>query len=252
MSKLSATGRNLVIFILCIFVALAAYKYTMSPSEPSGEEQAAAVEEQGASTQEDVKETEPAAGPETETAQADIKVDVARALARRAMGDPEAPVTIYEYSSLTCPHCASFHAEVLPVIKEKYIDTGKVYWVANDFPLDRNAMQAAVMARCAPVDNYFAVVEELFAGQKEWGMSNNVPVALARIGEDHGLEPAYLEACLNNEALSEELYKRMKKAGQKHEIRATPSFVLNDGADVISGGLPYDKFARRIDALLTD
>lgn len=255
------TGRNLIILILCVFVALGAYKFTMSSSAPDSEaakNAAMALKETGedmpatgeTSEEQTAKEKAEAVKAAMEAADEGITVNVAAVLAKRALGDPEAPVTVYDFSSLTCPHCARFHNDIFPQIKENYIDTGKVYWVAHDFPLDRKAMQATIMARCAPVDAYFVIVDQLFATQEDWVMSENTPVKLAQIGADSGLSPELLEACLNHEALQDELFKRMKKLGQKWQISATPSFVLNDGAETVTGELAYEKFARKIDALI--
>lgn len=255
MSKAPATGRNLIIFLLCIFIAAAAYKYSMSSSGSDTENRVAVTEQSAQDKAGDEPVTAEMAAeamPEEAAPEEEIKVNVAAALARRALGDPEAPVTVEDFSSLTCPHCARFHNDVFPKIKANYIDTGKVYWVATDFPLDRVAMQASVMARCAPVDAYFIIIDQLFATQKEWATSEDPTTALAKVGADAGLQPEMFEACLNKEALTEELFKRMQKAGKDYQISATPSFVLNEGVETITGELAYDKFAAKIDALLTN
>lgn len=181
-----------------------------------------------------------------------LEVDVEAALSERAIGDPAAPIIVYEYSSLTCPHCANFHQNILPEIREKFIDTGKVYWIFKDYPLDVNAMQATLLVRCAPQERYFEIVQALFADQKSWVTSDNVPVALARIGMKHDLPPQKYEACLNNEDISSEVYKGMRSASQLWQIKATPTFIFNEGDEKIEGDLPYEEFAEVINGFLAD
>ena len=90
---------------------------------------------------------------------------VADILAERTLGNADAPVTLIEYASLTCPHCANFAKETLPGVKKDYVETGKVKLIYRDYPLDNLAMRAAIMARCAPKERYFGLVETLFASQ---------------------------------------------------------------------------------------
>ena len=99
-------------------------------------------------------------------------------LAEMTLGDPAAPVTVVEYASLTCPHCARFHTEVLPEFKKKYIDTGKVYFVFREFPLDQLSLAAFMLARCAAPGGYFPMVELLFTRQQEWAFVENPAPAL--------------------------------------------------------------------------
>src|SRR5690606_17709602 len=100
------------------------------------------------------------------------------ALPEKTLGDPNAPVTIVEYASLTCSHCASFHQETFGPLKEKYIDTGKVYFVFREFPLDPLATAAFMIARCTPEGSYFPMIETLFENQRRWAFTNDPVEAL--------------------------------------------------------------------------
>ncbi|MEL0107159.1 MAG: DsbA family protein [Rhodospirillaceae bacterium] len=170
------------------------------------------------------------------------------AMKDRAMGSESAPVTITEYSSLTCPHCMAFHRDTLPELKKNYIDTGKVRLIFRDFPLGGLAMAAAMMARCAKPDRYFGVIEILFRGQAEWAGSENPMAALTRIGRLAGLSDKDVQACMQNRNLWEAIQKRAQNAGKKHKIESTPSFVIGDRT--ISGALPFSEFKKIIDSEL--
>src|SRR6185312_15839778 len=98
------------------------------------------------------------------------------------LGKADAPITITEYASLTCPHCAEFDRDTLPKIKKNWIDTGKAKLVYRDFPLDQLALRAAMLARCAPPDRYFAFINTLFQSQDTWARSSDPEQALERIG----------------------------------------------------------------------
>lgn len=163
------------------------------------------------------------------------------ALKDRVLGDPDAPVTIIEYASLTCSHCRHFHVEVLPTLKKNYIDTGKVKLILRDFPFDRAALMGAVMARCAPSERYFNFIDVLFKQQESWARSDDPFAALARIGKLGGLNPSDFEACLKNQELVDGIVEK-RLAGQKRfDVNATPTFII-DGDHKIVGSQPYEEF----------
>ncbi|EKV32590.1 Periplasmic thiol disulfide interchange protein DsbA [Caenispirillum salinarum AK4] len=145
----------------------------------------------------------------------------------RVMGDPDAPVTILEYSSLTCGHCANFHADVLPEVKEKYIETGKAKLVFRDFPLDPLAAAAALVARCVPEQNYFPFLETLFAGQENWTRSQEPLKAIQGYARLAGLSAEGLEACLNNEGLFNTIQQVKQEGQQEYGISGTPTLIVN-------------------------
>ncbi len=149
------------------------------------------------------------------------------ALTPRILGDPDAPVTIEEFASLTCPGCASFHTGALPGIKKDFIDTGKVKLVFTDFPLDSLAMAGSMLARCAEEKRFFGFIEVLFRTQSNWSGAKNPRQALMGVARLGGMSQADFEACLGNQALMDGIRKRAKDAQNKHGISSTPSFVVN-------------------------
>jgi protein-disulfide isomerase len=164
-----------------------------------------------------------------------------QALADRILGDPNAPVTIIEYSSLTCPHCRHFHLEILPEIKKNYIDTGKVKLIYRDFPFDQLGLLATVMTRCAPVERYFGFLDVLFQQQGSWSRSKDPMGDLSRIGKLGGLNPSDFEACLKNQALVDGLVQKRLDGQKKFDVNATPTFII-DGDHKIVGSQPYEDF----------
>lgn len=161
-------------------------------------------------------------------------------LAERALGDPQAKVTIVEYSSLTCPHCAEFHQNVLPQIKAEYIDTGMVRWVFRDFPLDGRAMGAAMIARCVPAERYFGFIDMLFRDQQAWARSTDPLTDLKVRAQLAGLAPADVDACLADKALLQGIQARAQEAQKQDGIDGTPSFRMN--GQKIAPNHSFDEF----------
>ncbi|WP_448205909.1 DsbA family protein [Azospirillum sp. sgz302134] len=170
-------------------------------------------------------------------------------LADRVMGDPKAPVTILDYSSMTCPHCAAFHTETLPKLKEQYIDTGKAKLVFRDFPFDQAALRASMLARCAPPERYYPLLEVLFKSQAQWSRAADPAKALAQYGKLAGMSQATIDACMANTALADGILQSRLTGQDKYKVEATPTFVLNEGAETISGAQPLEVFAKAIDKL---
>lgn len=165
-----------------------------------------------------------------------------------AIGDPAAPVTIIEYSSLTCPHCAAFHAKILPELKQRYIDTGKVRLVLRDFPLDATALKAAIVAHCAGPERQPQFVEVFFAQQQNWARAADPVQALKQLAKLGGLGEAQIDACLTDKELENAILQARLDGEQKYEINSTPSFII-DGKTV-AGEQSVDAFAAMIDPLL--
>ena len=172
------------------------------------------------------------------------------ALADRVLGEASAPVTMFDFSSLTCPHCADFHTKTLPELKKQYIDTGKLKVVFRDFPLDRNALHAAMLARCAPKERYSGFLDVLFKSQQTWGRSPDPKKALAQIGALGGMPAADFEACLAQKPLEDALIQRTYEAQEQFKISSTPTFVFNGGVEKLEGAQPLDKFVEVIERLL--
>nr|WP_207456395.1 DsbA family protein [Azospirillum sp. SYSU D00513] len=173
----------------------------------------------------------------------------AHALSERVLGKADAPVTIIDYSSMTCPHCATFHTDVLPKIKEKYIDTGKVKLVFRDFPLDRVALAASAMARCAPEERYFPLLDVLFKSQSQWARASDPTKALSQYGKLAGMQQATIDACIADQTLADGILKFRMQGTDEHKVQSTPTFVLNDGTK-IEGAQSIETFSAAIDKLL--
>lgn len=166
--------------------------------------------------------------------------------APRSLGDPAAPVTIIEYASLSCPHCASFHEERLPWLKETYIDTGRVRLEFRDFPLNAPALWGAMLAHCAGEERYFAYLDLLFARQDRWAFGNQVMPELQRIAQQAGMSGADFEACMADQSLQDQIIKSRADGIEAHGVDSTPTFVI-DG-EVINGVPSEEDLTRRIEA----
>jgi protein-disulfide isomerase len=166
-----------------------------------------------------------------------------------ALGPTDAKVTIIEYGSLTCPHCAAFNREEFPKIKSEYIDTGKVRYIFREFPRDPKDAAGAMLARGIAGDDcakYFAVVDILFRQQNEF--LEKTTETLTRIGRQAGLSQQAVEACLRDQALLDKLTADRKFAVEVLKIPGTPTFFIN--GEMIDGVPPYEEFDKRIKALL--
>jgi len=175
-------------------------------------------------------------------------VSLEEALAEKSIGRADAPVVIHEYASLTCSHCAAFHADTLPKIKKAYIDTGKVRLVYHDFPFGNLAIAAAMVARCSGKDNFFPMIGALFSSQKSWTYSETPFDSLVGIARLVGMSEADVDACLDNQELLAKLQERVKQAGKNLGINSTPTFFV--GAKKIPGNLPFEDFQDILDAAL--
>jgi protein-disulfide isomerase len=158
----------------------------------------------------------------------------------KILGSADAPVTMIEYASLTCPHCAHFHDETLPQIKANYIDKGLVRLVYRDFPLDGPALKAALLAHCVADERYFAMLDVLFRSQRDWGASADPTKALAQIGRTAGLAQEKIDACLADQAETDKIILRAQEAQASYEVQSTPSFIIN--GEKVAGSLPYEQF----------
>ena len=146
-------------------------------------------------------------------------------LGDEALGDPKAPVTIVEYASMTCPHCAHFHETAFPELKKKYIDTGKVRFIFREFPLDPVAAGASALARCAGKDKFFPLIESLFAQQRDWAVQRPVEPMFA-IVRQAGFSRQSFEECLNNQKILQGI-DETRTRGQHYGVQSTPTFFIN-------------------------
>lgn len=172
------------------------------------------------------------------------KIDVEKSMSVRAIGNPDAPIKMVEYASLTCSHCAHFHNDVLPEMKTKYIDTGKVYLEFREFPLNDPALKATLTARCLPEDKYDGFVSLLFKTQEHWAGGMDYMASLRQNAKLAGMSDDTFDACQAEPDLKLKIAERMQEAKDKWKIEATPTFIINDGAEKISGAVPLTEFER--------
>ena len=175
--------------------------------------------------------------------------DVESAMAPRVMGNPDAPVRIEEFASLSCSHCADFYKNTFPKLKENYLDTGKVFFVYTDFPLNPSALDASMAARCLPPAHYFNFIKMLFENQSQWAFHENYRQLLQFNTAMLGMSTDAFNACLGNEDLRKALATKMSEASEKHKVRSTPTFVLDD-TEVLGGAKTYEEFAAALDKRL--
>jgi protein-disulfide isomerase len=166
----------------------------------------------------------------------------------RVLGDPNAPVTVIEYASLTCPHCAHFHNDVLPDLKERYIETGKVRLVYRDFPLDERALMAAALAHCAGPDRYFGFLDVLFQTQAGWARADDYLGALKKLGKLGGMSDAEMDQCLADQELTDGILQTRIDGQNEHQVQSTPTLVIN--GEVYPGAREIDELTALIDPLL--
>ena len=161
------------------------------------------------------------------------------------IGRADAPVTIIEYSSLGCPHCADVHSLVLPRVKKQYIDTGKVRWIVRDFPLGQLALAGAVIARCAGPEGHLPFLEVLFKTQDSWMTGKDPIVSLEKMAKQAGIDKARFESCFEDDALIEKVIARARDVQQKDGVSATPTFFIN--GEKVVGSLPFEEFSKVIE-----
>jgi protein-disulfide isomerase len=147
------------------------------------------------------------------------------------LGAEDAPVTIVEYASFTCPHCASFHKESFKQLKSDFIDTGKVKFTYRDVYFDRFGLWAAMVARCGGQERFFGISDMLYNQQKDWIAGGNDPVEIAnnlrRIGKVAGLDEEQLEICLNDNAKAKTLVAWYQENAQADDVSGTPTFIID-------------------------
>jgi protein-disulfide isomerase len=180
------------------------------------------------------------------------KVDVQQLMAEEALpdvveGQANAPITIVEYASMTCTHCAAFHNQVYPTLKSKYIDTGKAKFMLREFPLDPLATAGFMLARCSG-DKREAMIAVLFAQQKNWAFVDKPLDGLANIVKQTGLSQESFESCLKDQALYDKVNSVRDRAAEKFNVNATPTFFINGKR--VSGEMTADQLNKEITPLL--
>lgn len=165
-----------------------------------------------------------------------------------SLGDPDAPVKIVEYMSMTCPHCADFHNDTFKRIVADYVDTGKVQFIVREFPFDPRATAAAMLARCAPDDKFFPMVDVLMRQQANWARAQDAASALFDISKLAGFTQESFEACLTNQKLVDDVNAVRKKAAEEFGVNSTPTFLINGKR--YPGNMSVETMSALIDSLL--
>ncbi|MDX2263671.1 MAG: DsbA family protein [Hyphomicrobiales bacterium] len=186
------------------------------------------------------------AAPAVETVKLE-ELMVAGPLGDKALGKENAPVTVIEYASLTCPVCASFHKNTFPAFKKAYIDTGKVRYIWREFPIGRASAAAAIAVRCAPDKSYFRLNEKFLANQPAWVAQEVKTDEIYNIVKESGLKRAAFDACYANQKINDDLVV-VKNRGRALGVNATPTFFIN--GQRVRGGLSLEEMAKVIDPIL--
>lgn len=174
-----------------------------------------------------------------------------RVLGDVIIGDPEAPVTVIEYASLTCPHCATFHNATYPTVKADYIDQGLVRMIVREVYFDYEGVLAAAIARCGGEDRYSRFLDVIFKQQSQWHDRGNRQATIAnlrRIGIFGGLTPERVDACLTDETFHRALTSAYEETATADGVRSTPYFLVN--GDPVRGAVGASEMAAAIDAHL--
>jgi protein-disulfide isomerase len=171
------------------------------------------------------------------------------ALPDMALGSAKASVTITEYASMSCPHCAAFEQNVFPMIRSKYIDTGKVRYVFREFPLDIKAAAVSMVARCMAGDDaekFFGAIDIMFKQQDQ--LMRDTQESLKRIGGQAGMSGDAVEACVKNQAMLDKLSADEQFANETLKVDATPTFFIN--GEMSKGAMSFEEMEQKIKAAL--
>ena len=164
------------------------------------------------------------------------------------LGNKDAKITVIEYASMTCVHCANFHKQVYPKIKKNYIDTNKIKFIFRDFPLDKQALFGSVLARCAPREKYFDFVKLILNTQKKWVSNDDTFMdKLKNIGKLAGLNENKINTCFKNEQIVDKIIKSRSVGEQKYNISSTPSLIINEKK---YSAMSYENFEKIIENLI--
>ena len=164
------------------------------------------------------------------------------------LGNADAPVEVIEYASMTCPHCRRFHEEVYPKLKSEFVDTGKVRFVFREFPLDRYALQASMLARCGGEQKFFGFIDLLFDQQPNWTSASDPTAALRQIGMLGGVSAEAFDACMADESLVDMILATRLDGHQRMKVSGTPSVYVN--GEKFDGGLDFEALSDRIESAL--
>ncbi len=175
-------------------------------------------------------------------------VDTIEALQDKKIGEKSAKIKMVEFASLTCGHCARFHNEVFPRLQSEFIDTGKILFIYKDFPLDKFALKASVIARCSGNDKFFSFLKVLYSKQKDWTRTQDPFKSLLKIAKLGGLKNDEIKVCVGNKSIEDGILKQRLTSSKKYDIKATPTIYFN--GEKYNGDLTYEALKLKIDSLL--
>lgn len=169
----------------------------------------------------------------------------------RVLGDANAPVTLVDHSSLTCPHCKTFHTDSLPKIISNFVDTGKVKILFSDYPLNAPALQGSMIARCIKDDDtYFKYIDFLFETQDTWAYAPDPRAYLAQNARLLGISSEDLDSCMKTPEYQEAFIKKIQADKEMKNIQSTPTFIVAETGEVITGAKPYIVFESSLNSAL--
>jgi len=168
------------------------------------------------------------------------------------LGDENAPLTLYEYSSFGCTHCADFHLSTIKKLEDEYIKTGKLKIILVYFPIDKKSMQAAMIASCIPDEEYHAFVDTVFKKQREWSLSNKAIEVLSEYASFHGISKLTALECTKNDKIASEILGNRQQGMNEFQINGTPTFVVDDGKkqEIIPGAPSFSALKKYLDEKL--
>jgi protein-disulfide isomerase len=193
----------------------------------------------------------PAAVAQEATAPAEATPAEAKTVPDMALGSADAPLTVIEYASYTCPHCGNFHNRTFDQVKAEYIDNGKVRFIYREVYFDRFGLWAAMVARCGGEMKYFGIADLLFETQSDWvgsGQDAEVAENLRKIGLKAGITKEALDVCMNDGKMAEAMVAVFQRNAEADGIESTPTFII--GGDKHTGDMPFEEFSQLLDAKL--
>lgn len=176
---------------------------------------------------------------------------VINASQKYSVGDKNAPLTMFEYSSLGCPHCADFHLDVIPDLIKEYVDKGLLRVVFVHFPLDKNSMKAAMISKCMAYDDFMPFIHDMFSSQRSWWMSNDEE-QLFKHAAEHGLSYDEAQSCMKNNKIAQEIVADRQEAIDRLKMQGTPAFFITgrDGNEIIYGSTNYRHITKYLNGRL--
>ena len=253
-------NKKLLTIIACIVVVVIVIGVFQWQSEKWGSEDAQNAFENAATQEtsidayesaiEDQITAEPAKDESTQTVTGTSNYPARVVDGLLVIGSPDAPVTITEFSSLSCPHCASFHANTLPSIKSDYIDTGKVQFVFMDFPLNQQALHGTLLLKCVDAQQRYELMELLFKQQQQWAFEGDHQTKLKQYASLLGLSSDAANKCMNDTEAEKNILMNMKAASTQYNVSSTPTFVMQPGNKILTGAAAYGAFSTAIETIL--